>query len=127
MRPPSWRCVDVATPHRAKAQQAGWLVPWCVGRKDWLMGQVHTISTSSRVVRVAVRAIWGKARLNPVLYVLGDKQINTSVVERHNSTSRPRHRRTGRETLPCSNATRYHRWLRGLSVGLYHFCHAHRS
>jgi IS1 family transposase len=90
-------------------------------------GQVHKIYQGSRVVRVDVRAIRGKARLNHVLYLLGYKHINTSVVERHNGTRRLRNRRKVRKTLTFSTATRYHRWMRWLSVGLYNCCRAHSS
>ena len=69
----------------------------------------------------------GKARLKHVLYLLGYKVINTSVVERHNGTSRWRKQRKVRKTLACSKATRYPRWMRWLAAGLYNFCHAHRS
>ena len=90
-------------------------------------GQVHKIYKGSRVVRVDVRAIRGKARRNHVLYLLGYKHITTSVVERHNGTRRLRNRRQVRKTLTFSKATRYHRGMSGLSVGLYNFCHAHSS
>jgi hypothetical protein len=76
---------------------------------------------------VAVRAVHGKARLEHVLYLLGYKQINTSVVERHNGTSRLRHQRKVRQTWAFSKARRYHRWMSGLSVGRYHFCRPHSS
>ena len=33
----------------------------------------------------------------------------------------------GRKTLAFSKATRYHRWMSWLAVGLYTFCHAQRS
>jgi IS1 family transposase len=97
------------------------------GPQGLAYGQGHKIYKGSRVVRVDVRAIRGKARLNHVLYLLGYKQINTSVVERHNGTSRLRNRRKVRKTLTFSKATRYHRWMSGLSVGRYNFCHAHSS
>jgi hypothetical protein len=45
---------------------------------------------AGRVDRVEVRAVHGKARLEHVLYLLGYKQINTSVVERHNGPCRLR-------------------------------------
>ena len=69
----------------------------------------------------------GKARLEHVLYLLGYKQINTSVVERHKGTSRLRNQRKVRKTLAFSKATRYHRWMSWLSVGLYNFCRPHSS
>ena len=69
----------------------------------------------------------GKARLEHVISLLGYKQINTSVVERHNGTSRLRNQRKVRKTLAFSKATRYHRWMSWLSVGLYNFCRAHSS
>ena len=90
-------------------------------------GQVHKIYTGSRVERVEVRAVHGKARLKHVLYLLGYKVINTSVVERHNGTSRLRNQRKVRKTLAFSKARRYHRWMSWLAVGLYNFCHAHSS
>ena len=74
-----------------------------------------------------VRALHGKAHLQHVLAVLGYKQINTSVVERHNGTSRLRNQRKVRKTLAFSKANRYHRWMSWLSVGLYNFCRAHES
>jgi len=90
-------------------------------------GQVKKIYAKGRVERVEVRVVRGKARLNHVLYLLGYKQINTSVVERHNGSSRLRNRRKVRKTLAFSKAPRYHRWMSWLSVGLYNFCRAHAS
>jgi len=76
---------------------------------------------------VDVRVVHGKARLQHVLYLLGDKVVKTSAVERHNGTSRLRTQRKVRKTLAFAKATRYHRWMRWLAVGLYNVCHAHRS
>ena len=42
------------------------------------------------VERVEVRIVHGKAHLKHVLYLLGYNVINTSVVDRHNGTSRVR-------------------------------------
>ena len=69
----------------------------------------------------------GKARLVQVLSLLGYTQINTSVVERHNATSRLRNHRKVRKTLAFSKAFRYHCWMSWLSVGLYNFCWPHGS
>jgi hypothetical protein len=55
------------------------------------------------------------------------KVINTSVVERHNGTSRLRNQRKVRKTLAFSKAQRYHRWMSWLAVGLYNFCQGHSS
>jgi hypothetical protein len=88
-------------------------------------GQVRKIYKESRVERVEVRAVHSKARLKHVLYLLGYKQINTSVVERHNGTSRLRNQRKVRKTLAFSKAARYHRWMSWLSVGGYNFCRPH--
>jgi IS1 family transposase len=90
-------------------------------------GQVKKQYKGSRVERVEVHALYGKARLQHVLSVLGYKQINTSVVERHNETSRLRNQRKVRKTLAFSKATRYHQWMSWLSVGLYNFCRPHSS
>src|SRR5262249_52386066 len=79
------------------------------------------------VERVEVRIVHGKAHLKHVLYLLGYNVINTSVVERHNGTSRVRIQRKVWKTLTFSKATRYHRWMSWLTVGLYNFRHAHSS
>jgi IS1 family transposase len=84
-------------------------------------GQVKKHYQKGRVERIEVRALYGKARLKHVLYLLGYNVINTSVVERHNGTSRLRNQRKVRKTLAFSKATRYHRWMSGLAVGLYIF------
>jgi hypothetical protein len=86
---------------------------------------VKKVDASGRVERVDVRVSRGKARLKQALYWRGDKQINPSVVERHNGTSRRRHRRKVRKTLPFAKAQRSHRWMSWLSVGLDNFCWAH--
>jgi hypothetical protein len=79
------------------------------------------------IEHVDVQVVHGKARLKHVLYLLGYKVINTSVVERHNGTSRFRNQRKVRKTLAFSKATRYHRWMSWLAVGLDNFYHAHSS
>jgi hypothetical protein len=71
--------------------------------------------------------VHGKARLEHVLHLLGYNQINTSVVERHNGTSRLRNQRKVRKTLAFSKVNRYHRWMSWLSVGRYNFCRPHGS
>ena len=68
-----------------------------------------------------MRVVHGKARLKHVLYLLGYNVINTSVVERHNGTSRLRNQRKVRKTLAFSKAARYHRWMSWVVVGLYNF------
>ena len=90
-------------------------------------GQVKKHYKGHGVERVAVQALYGKARLQHVLALLGYKQMNTSVIERHNGTSRLRNQRKVRKTLAFSKATRYHRWMSWLSVGLYNFCRGHSS
>jgi len=94
-------------------------------RQGLAYGQVKKSYTGGRVDGVAVRAVHGKAHLEHVLYLLGYKKINTSVVERHNGTSRLRNQRKVRKTLAFSKATRYHRWMSWLAVGLYNFCRTH--
>ena len=96
-------------------------------RQGLAYGQVKKVYKGGRVDRVEVRVVHGKARLEHALYLLGYKQINTSVVERHNGTSRLRNQRQVRKTLAFSKARRYHRWMSWLSVGLYNFCRPHCS
>jgi IS1 family transposase len=100
------------------------IVRW---RQGLAYGQVKKRYKRGRVDRVEVRAVHGKAQLEHVLYLLGYTQINTSVVERHNGTSRLRNQRQVRKTLAFSKARRYHRWMSWLSVGHYNFCRPHRS
>jgi IS1 family transposase len=96
-------------------------------RQGLAYGQVKKSYKGGRVDGVEVRAVHGKARLEHVLSLLGYKQINTSVVERHNGTSRLRNQRKVRKTLAFSKARRYPRWMSWLSVGLYNFCRPHSS
>ena len=96
-------------------------------RQGLAYGQVKKSDQGGRVEGVEVRAVHGKARLEHRLYLLGYKQITTSVGERHNGTSRLRTQRKVRKTLAFSQARRYHRWMSWLSVGLYNFCRSHRS
>jgi len=90
-------------------------------------GQVKKHYKGRGIERVDVRVVHGKARLKHMLYLLGYNVINTSVVERHNGTSRLRNQRKVRKTLAFSKAQRYHRWMSWVAVGLYNFCHAHSS
>ena len=107
-----------------KGRHARPLIRWPQGLA---YGQVKKIYKGSRVERVEGRAIHEKARLMHVVYLLGYTHINTSVVERHNGTSRLRNQRKVRKTLAFSKATRYHRWMSWLSMGLYNFCRPHGS
>lgn len=102
-------------------------VPVIRWRQGLAYGQVKKVYKRGRVDRVEVRVVHGKAKLKHVLYLLGYKQINTSVVERHNGTSGLRNQRQVRRTLTFSKALRYHRWMSWLSVGLYNFCRAPHS
>ena len=88
-------------------------------------GQVKKVYKRNRVERLDIRVIHGKARLKPVVSLLGCKHIKTSAVERHTGTSRLRHQRKVRKTLAFSKVRRYHQWMSWLSVGLYNFCRAH--
>jgi IS1 family transposase len=110
--------------HGATGQSRRPVIRWPQGLA---YGQVKKHSKGRGSERVDVRVVHGKARLKHILYLLGYKIINTSAVERHNGTSRLRNQRKVRKTLAFSKATRYHRWMSGLAIGLYHCCHAHRS
>jgi IS1 family transposase len=90
-------------------------------------GQVKKHYKGRGIERVEVRVLYGKARVKHVLALLGYKHINTSVIERHNGTSRLRNQRKVRKTLAFSKVPRYHRWMSWLSVGLYNFCRGHGS
>jgi IS1 family transposase len=81
-------------------------------------GQVKKHYQRGRVEQIEVRALYGKARLKHILTVLAYKHINTSVVERHNGTSRLRKQRKVRKTRAFAKTPRYHRWMSWLCVGL---------
>jgi hypothetical protein len=85
--------------HGATGRAARFQLRWPQGLA---YGQVKKIYARGHVERVDVRVVRGKARLQHVRCLLGDKQINTSVVERHNGTSRLRNRRQVRKALPFS-------------------------
>ena len=109
---------------RAKGQASRSVLRWPQGLA---YGQVKKHYQKGRVERIEVRALYGKARLKHILTLLGYKHINTSVVERHNGTSRLHNQRKVRRTLAFSKAPRYHRWMSWLCVGLYNFCRGHGS
>jgi IS1 family transposase len=109
---------------RAQGRAPRFVLRWPQGLA---YGQVKTYYQRGRGERIEVRALYGKAQLKHVLSLLGYTHINTSVVERHNGTSRLRNQRKVRKTLACSKAQRYHRWMSWLTVGLYNFCQGHSS
>jgi IS1 family transposase len=113
-----------ALSHGATGQSRRPILRWPQGLA---YGQVKKQYKGRGIERVEVRVVHGKARLQYVLYLLGYTVINTSAVERHNGTSRLRNQRKVRKTLAFSKATRYHRWMSWLAVGLYNFCHAHSN
>jgi hypothetical protein len=90
-------------------------------------GQVQKQYKGRGSERVEVRVVHGQARLKHVLYRLGYKVMTTRAVARQHGTSRVRTQRKVRKTLAFSKATRYHCGMSWLAVGLYNFCHAHRS
>src|SRR5262249_26023279 len=69
-------------------------------------GQGKKQSKGPGVARVDVRVVHAKAQLTHVLYLLGYKVMHTSVVARHNGTSRLRKQCKGRKTLALSKAMR---------------------
>ena len=73
--------------HGATGQSRHPILRWLQGLA---YGQVKKRYKGRGIEQVEVRVVHGKARLKHVLYVLGYKVINTSVVERHNGTSRLR-------------------------------------
>jgi hypothetical protein len=118
MSPPSWKPLDGVTRLLGSVRKAGRLVLSSAGRKAGRYGQGKKHYQRGRVERIEVRALYGKARLQYVLSLLGYQHINTSAVERHNGTSRLRNQRKVRKTLAFSKAPRSHRWMSWLSVGL---------
>ena len=111
-------------PTRAPGRAPRSIRRWPPGMAE---GQVKKPYQTGRVERIAVRALYGKARLQHILSLRGYKGLNPSVVERHNGTRRLRNQRKVRKTLAGSQAPRSHRWMRWLSVGLYPLCRGHRS
>ncbi len=90
-------------------------------------GQVLKSAKGQSSDGINLRVVRGKARLEQTIALLGYHKINTSVVERHNATSRLRNQRKARKTLAFSKAARYHEWMSWLSVVQYNFCRAHGS
>ena len=88
-------------------------------------GQGIKSATDQSTDGIKLNVIRGKARLEQTLALLGYHKINTSVVERHNATSRLRNQRKVRRTLAFSKATRYHEWMSWVSVVQYNVCRAH--
>ena len=79
------------------------------------------------IERGAVRVLYGKARVQHGLALLGYKQSNPSVIARQNGTRRLWNQWKVRKTLAFAKGSRDHRWMRWLAVGLYNFCREHSS
>lgn len=69
-------------------------------------GQVQKRYKGSSVDRIDLSPLYGNARLKHVLSLFGYKQMNTSVVERHDGTCRQCNRCEGLKTLGFSKAKR---------------------
>ena len=93
----------------------------------WPQGLAYGQVNKSASDGIHLKVIRGKAKLEHTLSLLGYNKINTSVVERHNGTSRLHNQRKVRKTLAFSKSSRYHRWMSWLSVVQYNFCRAHGS
>lgn len=93
----------------------------------WPQGLAYGQVIKSASDGIHLKVIRGKAKLEHTLSLLGYNKINTSVVERHNGTSRLHNQRKVRKTLAFSKSSRYHRWMSWLSVVQYNFCRAHGS
>ena len=93
----------------------------------WPQGLAYGQVIKSASDGIHLKVIRGKAKLEHTLSLLGYNKINTSVVERHNGTSRLHNQRKVRKTLAFSTSSRYHRWMSWLSVVQYNFCRAHGS
>jgi IS1 family transposase len=93
----------------------------------WPQGLAYGQIVKAASDGIHLKVIRGKAQLQHTLSLLGYNKINTSVVERHNGTSRLHNQRKVRKTLAFSKSSRYHRWMSWLSVVQYNFCRAHGS
>lgn len=93
----------------------------------WPQGLAYGQVIKSASDGIHLKVIRGKAKLQHTLSLLGYDQINTSVVERQNGTSRLHNQRKVRKTLAFSKSSRYHRWMSWLSVVQYNFCRPHGS
>lgn len=95
--------------------------------QEFASGQVIKSAKEHPPDGINLKVIRGTARLQHVLSFLGHQKMNTSTVERHNGTSRWRNQRKVRRTLAFSKSTRYHEWMRWVSMVQYNFCRAHGS
>jgi hypothetical protein len=92
---------------------------------DLLYAQVDKHREAGRVVEVRRRIVFGSTEL--ITEILGDKQINTSYVERDNLTSRQSNGRLVRKTLSHSKKDYYlHRHL-DLEDAVFNFVRPHLS
>ena len=121
-----WRRLVVVTPNRATAQGRALLLS-SAGRKAWRMGKCKNSTKGIGSSGSKYELSMAKPVCSMSCLCWATKSFNTSVVERHNGTSRLRNQRKVRKTLAFSKATRYHRWMSWLAVGLYNFCRAHSS
>jgi len=92
---------------------------------DLRYAQVDKHREGGRVVEVCRRIIFGSAEV--ITEILGDKQINTSYVERDNLTSRQSNGRLIRKTLSYSKKNYYLQRHLDLEDAVFNFVRPHQA
>ena len=92
---------------------------------DLRYAQVDKHREGGRVVEVCRRIIFGSAEV--ITEILGDKQINTSYVERDNLTSRQSNGRLVRKTLSYSKKNYYLQRHLDLEDAVFNFVRPHQA
>jgi IS1 family transposase len=101
--------------------------PRLVPPKALVYAMVHKLRRKGRVVKVTIRRVFGTARqlTHALARSLVSTHVNTSFVERFNSTVRQHNSRKARRVYTFSKALEQHVAMSWFAVSYYNFCRPH--
>ena len=101
--------------------------PRRVPPRDLVYAMVHKLRGKGRVVKVTIRPVCGTARqlARALARSVVSTQVNTSFVERFNSTVRQHNSRKARKVYTFSKDIEQHVAMSWFAVAYYNFCRPH--
>ena len=101
--------------------------PRLVPPKALVYAMVHTLRRKGRVVKVAIRRVFGTARqlAHALARSTVSAHMNTSFVERFNATVRQHNSRKARQVYTVSKTFEPHQAMSWFATAYYNFCRPH--
>ena len=101
--------------------------PRLVPPRELVYAMVHKTRQRGRVVKVAIRRVFGTARrlAHALARSAVSTHVNTSFVERFNATVRQHNSRKARKVYTFSKAFEQHQAMSWFAISYYNFCRPH--